>query len=213
MSEQAQRILLWCAAVLIVVGTAVALRYAQGYRAIAGIPAIGQLLPPNVNMRLEHLTIKGRKDNRPAWTLTADRLDSSKLRDRIDFTGPIQATLIRDGVTRAILTAATASYVDPPKVLTVSGNLKAVLRGDKQEARPDVHFETDKIIWNVGANTADCPGKARLTYGDSYAEGEQLKIDLKTRDYSLRNGTGGMTFDETEDNLMSALPTLRGLTP
>jgi hypothetical protein len=213
MSEQAQRILLWCAAVLLVAGTAIALRYAQSYRTIAGIPAIGQMLPPNVNLRLERLTIRGRKDNQPAWVLKADRLDSSRLRDRLDFSGNVNAVLIREGVTRATLTAATASYVDPPKVLTVAGNLKALLKGDPQSAVPEVRFETNQVVWNVGAKTVSCPDRVRLAYGDSFVQGEQLQIDLKTRNYSIKNMTGETTLDDTNDSLMSALPSLQGLTP
>ena len=213
MSENAQRIFLWCVAIALILGTAIALKYAPGYRAVAGATGGGELLPPNVSLRLKKLTIKGRKDGKLAWTIKADQLDATRLRDRMDFIGHIEAAFVRDGITRAKITAASAAYTDPPKVLTVSGNLKAVLRGDIQENKPDLRFEAPQVIWNVGAQKVSCPGKVRLDLGEDFVEGKQLEIDLKTQEYKMSKVSGRVMVDEANPNVLSALPSLQGLTP
>ena len=213
MSESAQRLLLWCIAIAVVVGTGVALRYARGYQAVAGIAALGETLPPNVNLRLQKLQVRGRKDNKLAWTMKADRLDTTRLRDRIEFMGRIEAVFIRDNATRARMTADSATYTDAPKVLTVRGNLKAVLRGDSRQQERDLQFQTGQVIWNVGAKQLNCPGKVRLVSGNDFVEGEKLAIDLRTRDYDMKNVSGKVVIDNADPNPLSALPSLRGLTP
>src|SRR5262245_16387438 len=119
MSERAQRLLLWTLAAALVAGTAFSLRFARGYRAVAGLAPVTPGLPPNVILRLGGIRTEGRRDGRRAWTLRADRVDTTRSHDRVDFAGNVKATLLLpDGKPRATIAAPSASYTDNNKSLS-----------------------------------------------------------------------------------------------
>lgn len=201
MAERVQRFLLWLLAIGLVVGTAAALRYATGYRHVAGLGAPPPSLPPNVYLRLSGITVTGRKDGKEAWVVTADRVDSSRNRDRVEFTGNIRAELLQNGQSRATLQADKATLSEVTKVLTVEGkpggNLNAVIRGEKATPGSELTVETGQLIWNIGSRQIACPGAVRITLKDMILDGVQLAVDLNTKRFSLNEWKG--TFHIGED--------------
>jgi hypothetical protein len=186
-TERAQRLLLWALAVALVAGTAIALRFARGYRAVAGLESATAGLPPNVSLRLDGIRAEGRKDNRRAWTLRADRIETTRNHDRIDFVGHIEARLLRNGAPRATITAPSASYTDVNKSLTAAGKIVVLVHSVLPNVKEDLRIETEKVNWNVGAREVDCPGTVRASLGDSEVTGTKLNVDLATRAYSLHD--------------------------
>jgi hypothetical protein len=203
MAERFQRFLLWLLAIGLVVGTAAALRYATGYRHVAGFGTPPPNLPPNVYLRLSGITVTGRKDGKVAWIVTADRIDSSRNRDRVEFMGNIRAELLQNGQSRATLQAEKATLSEITKVLTVEGKpggkLNAVIRGEKATPGSELTVETGQLTWNIGSRQIACPGAVRMTMKDMVLEGVQLAVDLNTRAFGLKDWTGRFSIEEGEN--------------
>ncbi|GAB4463205.1 MAG: hypothetical protein OHK0029_31440 [Armatimonadaceae bacterium] len=195
MSERLQRFLIWFFAIALTVGTGVALRYAGGYRRIAGFEA-PSLLPPNVSLRLLQIRAAGRKDNRTAWTMTADQIDSSYDRSQVTFLGNILLTLLDDGKPRATLSASTATYLANAQTLTVTGNVTAKFL-DAGTGAQAAQFTTDVAQWNIGAKEVRCPNSVTLTLKDGVVRGNQLIINLQTRDHEMSNFQAEFIVDES----------------
>lgn len=189
MSDRAQRISLWAAAVLLVVGTGLALRYARGYRPLAGLAASGPALPGDIALRFERISVIGRANNQPAWTLTADRIDTTRSRSRIDFSGSIKATLLRNGKSRASFTAPFATYDTGSQALQATGQLICLIRPPKREddRNNELRIESSLLNWYVGSHLVACPGKVTASLPGMTVRGEQFQVDLRTRNYSLKN--------------------------
>jgi lipopolysaccharide export system protein LptC len=174
MSERAQRWLLWILALVVVAGTAVALRFARGYRAVAG-----------------------RRNNRPAWTVRADRVDTTRSHDQVDFAGNVLAKLLLpDGKPRATITAPFASYTDYNKTLTATDKIVILVHSVAANVKDDLRVETEKVKWNVGARQVECPGSVRASLNASHVTGSSLTVDLKTRAFSLHHFNAILSLDD-----------------
>jgi hypothetical protein len=196
MSERAQQWLLWTLAVALVVGTAVALRFARGYQAVAGLAPVTPNLPPSVLLRLDGIRAEGRRDNRRAWTLHADRVDTTRNHDRIDFAGNVGADLLLpDGKPRATITAPSASYTDFSKSLSASGKIVVLVHSVAPSVKDDLRIETEKVNWNVGGRQVVCPGVVSASLGGSRVVGSQLSVDMKTRELSLHRFEATFSLD------------------
>lgn len=178
MSDRAQRITLWILAVLLVTGTSLALRYARGYRPLAGLPA-SSAFPPNVNLRFEDIRVVGRSKGRPAWVLTAGRVETTRSRSRIEFADGVGATLLQNGRPAANLSAPTASYDTVSRSLRLWGSIVCHVR--------NLRVSTPVLFWDAGSNLVRCPGLVRITHARGDVRGEQLTVDIRGHEYTLRN--------------------------
>jgi LPS export ABC transporter protein LptC len=212
MADRIQRFFLWLLAIGLVGGTIAALRYATGYRHVAGLGAPPPSLPPNVYLRLSGITVTGRKDGQVAYIVTADRIDSTRNRDRVEFVGNIRAELRQDGQPRATFTAEKAVYSEPTKMLTAEGKsggqITAVVRGATPVPGRELAFETPRLTWNIGSRQVFCPDAVRLAVKDLTLEGIQLSVDLNTREFTLNRWKGTFSVDE-ESASSEGLETLK----
>lgn len=210
MSERVQGILLWLVAISLIVGTSIALQYAGGYRRIAGFEN-PVLLPPNVTLRLMNVTATGRRNNQKAWTMSAKQVDSSKDRSRVDFVGDIKVTLYSEGRPRATLNADMANYLAPNQTLLVGGHVVGIMK-DPKAGTDDLKMETTRIQWNIGSRQVTAPEAVTLTLKDGTITGTQLMVDLKTRDYSMKDFKADLALDgdtspsDTLNNLVPSKP-------
>lgn len=214
MSDRAQRIVLWCLAVLLVVGTGLALRYARGYRPLVGLtPTDASALPGDVTLRFEGIKVVGRSNNQPAWRLTADRIDTTRSRSRLDFSGNIEASLLQSGKARAIFTAPFATFDANARALQATGNLLCRVRSPKRlnDTKNELRIETSLLNWIVGSDLILCPGIVRATLPGVEVKGQQFQVDLRTRKYSLKNVTASFVVEE--DNIEGTLQRLEEFTP
>lgn len=194
MSERLQQILIWVAAIALIVGTGIALRYAGGYRQIAGLSP-PSALPPNVGLRLNDVTAAGRRNNALAWTLKANQVDSTRDRTRVDFLGDIAIHMFTGGQERGTLTANTATYLSLNQMISVSGKVVGILRDPKVSRGESLRLTTDIVHWNIGARHAICPNAVTIYVKDGVVRGNQLSVDLKTRDHTMRNFAAEFTLD------------------
>ena len=212
-----QRYMLWIFAALLVAGTGLALRYAKNYRdqAASLLPgAGGMFLPGGVDLRFHHVRIVGRKNNQKAWTIRTDRIDTTKTRNRVDFSGNIEAVLLQSGKPRAKFSAPFATYDTQAQNLSAYGKLTCDIWDAKQgqDAAP-FHIEAGQLWWGIGSETVRCAGKARATAPGATVSGDDFTINLRTRDYTLQNLNARFTIQE-DGQLPAGLPGLpEGATP
>ena len=181
MSETTQRIVLWALAILLVGGTSLALRYARGYRPLAGLPgAEAPLFPGNVGIRFENILVAGRDRGKPAWTIRAGRVETSRTRGRIAFYAGVSASLL-PGKDRpaATLTASSATYDEWKRTLRLQGDIVCAVR--------DLRVRTDALSWDAGSRFVRCPGPIRATERRGTLSGRDLAVNIRTREYTLRN--------------------------
>jgi LPS export ABC transporter protein LptC len=193
MPERLQRFLLWFIALGLTVGTGVALRFAGGYRRMAGFEN-PVTLPPNVTLRLNDVSAVGRKNNQKAWSLTAKQVDSSKDRSRVDFVGDINVVLYSEHKPRATVKANTATYLAPNQTLIVGGGVVGVLK-DPQSGTDDLKLETNQVQWSIGGRQVNAPNAVTLTLKDGRITGTNMTVDLTTRDYSMDNFEADLALD------------------
>lgn len=189
MSERAQRFVLTFLALALVVGTGLALRYAAGYRPLAGLPGSPPLLPPDVGIRFEGVRVTGYLKGKPAWTGVARRIETTRARSRFDLSGGATLTLLQRGKTAATLTAPTASYDAYAKRLTVTGDIACQM--------PDLHVSSNLLFWTAGTSEVFCPGSVRAQMPQGEVNGEQLVVNLDTRAFSCRRVRGRFRVDES----------------
>ena len=181
MSEKAQRIVLWGLAVLLVGGTALALRYARGYRPLAGLPvAEAGLLPADIGVRFEDVTLVGRDRGKRAWTLRAGRVETTRARHRIFFSEGITASLLPDkSRPAATLTAPRAEYDERGRTLRLQGAVVCRVG--------DLRVTAEALSWDAGSHLVRCPGPIRAADPRGTLRGENFAVDIRTREYTLRN--------------------------
>lgn len=200
----------WISALLILLlcgGTYLAIRFIQQFPATRPLSPSGMAsLPPNINLRLMGVSITGRKEGQPAWTMEANRMDTTRDHNEVDFSGNVHAELLQDGKHRATIQAESAHYSQSQKLLTASGPVICIIKPTKSGEGEDLRIESQQVIWNVGSRNVTCPGKIRAVQGKRIIEGEQLTVDLKTRNISLRNFAAMLTVDEE-----GSLPALPGM--
>lgn len=91
MNDRAQRVLLWVLAVLLVGGTGLALRYARGYRPLAGLgssPSSNPLADQSA-VRFEKFTLSGWDRGARLWTLRAGVVGMTQMQDRTVLSGGV----------------------------------------------------------------------------------------------------------------------------
>jgi hypothetical protein len=191
MTDRAQRIALWTTALLLVVGTGLALRYARGYRPLTGFASDGPAFPADIGIRFDGITVIGRHKGRPAWTLKAGRVETTRSRDRFDFSGGIEAKFLEKGKPAATLTAPAATYDNLTSALRLSGDIVCRIR--------DLRITTEALSWNSGSRLVRCPGLVRAASGRGEASGEQLTVDIRTRDFALRNVRARFRVDNLQE--------------
>ena len=216
MSERAQRYFLWIFAAALVAGTGLALRYAKNYRnqAASFLPGTGAgLLPGGVDLRFQNVRVAGRKDNKKAWTLRAGRVDTTKNYNRVEFSGNIKAQLLSGEKPRARFSAPLATYDTQGQSLTAFGSLTADVwsKSQKPGSVPPFHLEAGQLFWGVGTNLLRCAGKVRASAPGADVTGNDLTINLQTRDYTLQNLHAEFVIQDGNAPVVPELP--EGVSP
>jgi hypothetical protein len=198
-SDRAQQVLIWILTLVLVAGTVIALNFARGYRPLAGIPETSSALPPEVALRFNQVRVVGRAHNQRAWLLNADHIDTTRSRTRVDFSGKISATLLKDGKTpRATVTAGRATYDILRQKLTVSDGITCRVPGDKTGADA-ILIKGPDLEWEVGSQIVRSIGPVQATFdGGDTIRGDQVVVDLKTRDKSFKNVRATFYVDDTD---------------
>ncbi|MBC8103337.1 MAG: hypothetical protein H7Z41_12230 [Cytophagales bacterium] len=209
MSDRSQQILLWLLTALLVGGTAVALKYARGYRPLAGLPSVPSVLPPEVGLRFNDVQVVGRSNNQRAWLLSAQHIDTTRSRTNVDFSGRISATLLKDGrVARATITAGGANYDLLRKQLNVRDGIVCRVRDDKT-GRESLVVRAPDLQWQVEGRMVHCTGPVQATLaGGDTLQGDQLVVDLKTGNKTLKNVRATFYVNEEGDASAGAPPKL-----
>lgn len=196
MSDRAQRILILLLAIGLVGGTVAALKYARGYRPLAGLGPAGPSGPGDIGIHFQDVKVIGRKDNKRAWTLRADTVDTTRSKSRVAFQGNIRAELLEGKQVRAIVTAPQANFDVNAKVLAASGDLTCRIRPTNPRQKDDLVVRTDQVYWNVGAKTVLCPNTVTVTAPNASVTGRQLDINIATRDFTLTNFRADFAVEE-----------------
>ena len=191
MSDKTQRILLWVLAILLVGGTGLALRYAQGYRPLTGLGGTSNTRSNDLGIRFDRIKVIGRDKGKPAWTVTAGRVETSRAQNRFTFSGGIQARLLAvSGRPAALLTAPSAVYDNFRRVLQLSGSIVCTVR--------DLRVTASQLDWTTGSNLVRCVGPVRATHPRGELNGEQLTMNIQTRETTLRNARGRIYVETVE---------------
>lgn len=188
MSEKAQRIVLWGLAFLIVGGTILALRTARGYRPLAGLPGGGSsLLPGDIGLRLEKLTVVGRDRGRSVWIVRAGRVETTRDRNRILFFGGITASLLPSGSRpAAVLTAPSALYEERARRLSLPVPAGTTAPESIVCTVRDLRVTATALQWDVGSHLVRCPGAIRALDRRGTLSGSDFQVNIGTREYVLR---------------------------
>lgn len=94
--------MLWILAILLVGGTGLALRFARGYRPLAGLSPV----PPDADefrqpaLRFGKITVSGRERGRHAWRLRAGGVELTRAQDRLVFVGGVSFDKLRPAPSR-----------------------------------------------------------------------------------------------------------------
>ncbi|MES2459583.1 MAG: hypothetical protein V4671_03310 [Armatimonadota bacterium] len=205
MSDRTQQVLIWILTVALVAGTVIALNFARGYRPLAGIPGPTSSLPPEIALRFNQVRVIGRSDNQRAWILNADHIDTTRSRTRVDFSGMISATLLKDGkTTRASVTAGRANYDLLRQKLSVSDGITCQVPANKS-GKGAILIKGPDLEWEVGSQTIRSNGPVQATFdGRDTLQGDQVVVNLQTRDKSAKNVRA--TFYVDEDSASSDVP-------
>lgn len=214
MSDRTQQLFLWMLTIVLVGGTILALNFARGYRPLAGIPSPSSLLPPEIGLRFNQVRVVGRSNNRPAWLLNADHIDTPRSHTRVDFSGKISATLLKDGKTpRATVTAGRASYDILRQKLSVRDGITCRVPGNATEPEPLIINGPD-LEWEVGSQIVRSDGPVIATFhGGDTLQGDQVVVDLKTRNRSFKNVRATFYVDEGNSPAGVSPQILQGLNP
>jgi hypothetical protein len=199
MRERTARLVLPFVAALVVVATALALRFVKDYRPALLSPAIAPALPATVDIRLEDVTVRGRDRGRDVWSVHAARIDAARGRTRLELAGGIVARLLNGAKTPTTLTAPTAVYDRTGKLLTVSGGILVTIPpGNANPTGGTLTIETPQALWAIGTKTLSCPGTVTGRFARGVLLGDDLKVNLETGDKSLRNFRGRYLLKETD---------------
>jgi hypothetical protein len=193
MTDRAQRLVLWIVALALVAGTGLALRFARGYRPLAGLPPVPSPFDRgDGGLRFDGVTVVGRDRDRAAWTVNAGRVETTRSRGRVTFAGGIRADLLdAAGKSSATLTAPTATYDDLGRRLRLEGKIVCRVR--------DLSVTATRLEWDVGADQIRCPGPVRATLPRGEVRGEQLTVDVRSRAFRLRNVAARFLVNEAQD--------------
>jgi len=201
MTDRAQQAVLWILAVSLVVGAALALRFARGYRQLAGFGTIGSpTMPETVGVELNNVRIVGRDKSKKAWIVKAGRINTTRTRTRYEFVGGISAQFLRDEKPRAVVTAPQAAYEAATKTFTVSGGIVCRVR--------DLTVKTPQVLWTVGENTLRCPGAVAANLpgeNGGTMRGENVTVNLTSRNLRAQSVSGTLFIEgDMEDGASAA---------
>ena len=124
MNDRAQRFLLWVLAVLLVGGTGLALRFARGYRPLAGLgpgPAYPDAAANQPALRFDKITVSGRDKGSVAWRVRAGGVEMTRERDRFVFTGGITFDKLRPASSGKKTQAARTAWTLTARTAEVTG--------------------------------------------------------------------------------------------
>ena len=189
MSEKTQRIVLWVLAILLVGGTGLALRFARGYRPLAGLPGDAPSLPLEISVRFRGLRVFGRDRGRPAWTLTAGQMDTTPAHARIQFSRGITAVLLDRGKPAATLAAPAALYDSLVHTLHLTGAITGSFH--------NLRVTTSLLDWDTGSQIVRCPGAVHAVHPRGELSGNRLLLNLRTQEYTLEQFHLRAHIDET----------------
>jgi LPS export ABC transporter protein LptC len=201
---------MWLIAIALIGGTAIALRYAGGYRRVAGVET-ASVLPPNIALRLKKIRAAGREGGKQAWTLQADIVDTNRDRNQVTFSGNIVVTLLSEGQSRATLNADFANYQGQLKTLVATGKVNGIFR-DPNNTANSLQIATDYAFWNIGTREVRCPNKVTITLPNGVVRGTQFVVDLQTRNFEL-NDTVGEFYLEPDETPRNSIGELLPTTP
>lgn len=221
-TDRLQRLVMWIVAIVVVGGTVLALRYVRGYRPLGGLNFSAPTdLPANIVLRFDNVRIVGRKDHKTAWSLVAGKVQTDRNRTTLNFSRNVTATLMNDGKPRAVLTAPQATYDANARLLVAAGRIEcrvlpkaAVNSRIKPSVKPssdDLVVEAQEVIWNVGTQTIVCQGPVSGSLPGMNLQGNDLSVNLMTREMSIHQFHATLTLDDSGENGFSN--TLQGLMP
>jgi hypothetical protein len=217
-TDRLQRLIMWVIAVTVVGGTILALRYVRGYRPAAGLVFPGTTdMPANIALSFDNVRSVGRKGNKRAWTLTAGKVQTDRDHTTLNFSDHIIATLLDNGTPRAIISAPQATFDANARLLVAAGRIECTVfpkigdsRGIKK-ASSNLVMEAQEVVWNVGTHTVVCRGPVHATLDGDDLSGNDLSVDLDTRDMAMNQFHATLMLDDSSANSVS--DTLQGLTP
>ena len=132
----------------------------------------------------------GLEGTSPTELLRAGRAETTRARNRVLFSEGILARVLpAGGKAGATLTARDAVYDDLAHALSLSGNIVCSL--------PDLRIDTEQASWSAGSNVILCPSTVRASSSRGEVDGEQLTVDMRTKEFSLRNVRARFFVDET----------------
>ncbi len=168
MNDRTQRFLLWILAILLVGGTGLALRFARGYRPLAGLSS-GAAYPNAADqpaLRFGKITVSGRERGSVAWRVRAGGIEMTRERDRFVFTGGVTFDKLRPAASGKTPGSPRAAWTLSAQTAEVTGaqmgqNANFLFSGGNLRARL---LKTDgKTV----AATLSSPG-ATATYANQW---------------------------------------------
>jgi hypothetical protein len=145
MSERAQRLLLLFFALLLTVGTSIALRRARQRGALSLATALAPPPIPNVSVRFRDVKVTGYEKSQRAWVLTTPIIDTEHDRRTMRFPEGLSVTLLDKNKPAATLRARNALFTDQTKLDFPQGLEATLLQNEKTRATlsaPTASFDT-----------------------------------------------------------------------
>ena len=170
MNERTQRILLVLAALLLTLGTGIALRRARLNGTLSLTPAIAPQLSAQVALRFRDVSVTGYEEGQAAWIITSKVIDTERGRQTMRFTQGLKATLLSQGKPGAYLVSPAATFTNQTR-LDFTGGLKATLLQEGKPratlSAPTATFDTKgKVFTASGAITIKVQPPATPTRGE-----------------------------------------------
>jgi hypothetical protein len=145
MNERAQRLLLILAALLLTFGVGTALKYARQSGALALSPAIAPPLAAQVALRFRQAAVTGYENGQPAWSITAQVIETERDKRTLRFSQGLKATLLEKGKPGAYLASPSAIFTDQRRLDFIGGLEATLLQEGKPRAMlsaPTASFDT-----------------------------------------------------------------------
>lgn len=164
-------------AILIICGLAVSIYMLRGYSPyVIKSSLVGN---PQIVLALEDVEIVGRSDGQKTWSFAADKASVSRGRYRTEFISIRDGKLFDNNKVVASVSAGKAVYDASTGNVEVSKGVKvASIHGYKAEA--------DKALWSAYLSQLRCPGTVKLTSEESSLVGQDLLLDARNRDVTLK---------------------------
>lgn len=150
MSERVQRLLLILVALLLTLGTGLALRRAQQSGALSLAAAIAPPPSANVSVRFRGVQVTGYENAQRAWVLAATVIDTERDRRTMRFPEGLKVTLLDQNQPAAQLSAPDAVFTDQTKLDFPRGLETTLLQKGKPRATlsaPTATFDTKAKVF------------------------------------------------------------------